>query len=198
MQNISQPDPDSSPPDSGKRETPFRIFLTGFMGCGKSTLGRQLAKALDWEFIDLDNYFEDKFRTSIPLFFREFGEAGFRDAERAALLDMKEKEKVIVATGGGTPCYFDNMDFMNNNGITIYIKVAPQELANRLTASKTVRPLIRGKSGDELIGYIREKLAEREPFYNKAGIIADGETLDLNGYLRVLEGAGVPLPGNRR
>ncbi len=168
-----------------------RIFLIGFMGSGKSTLGRHLARALNWEFIDLDDYFESKFRTTVPLFFKEFGETGFRDAERASLLDMKEKNKAVIAAGGGTPCFFDNMDFMNENGMTVYIKVSPEELATRLSASRTVRPLIQGKSNEELLDYIREKLAEREPYYNKAGIVADGETLDLDDYLRVLEGAGI-------
>jgi len=165
------------------------IFLIGFMGSGKSTIGRHLARALNRQFIDLDNHIEEKFRTTIPLFFKEFGEAGFRDAERSALHDMKEMKNVVVATGGGTPCFFDNMEFMNKHGITVYIKVSPEELANRLHSSKTVRPLIQGKSKEELINYIIGKLAEREPFYNKARIIADGERLNLDDYLRVIEGA---------
>ncbi len=83
------------------------------------------------------------------------------------------------------------MDFMNEHGMTIYMKVSPEELARRLSASKTVRPLIQGKTGEELISYIREKLTEREPFYTKAKIVADAGTLELDGYLRVLEGAGI-------
>jgi len=167
------------------------VFLIGFMGCGKSTLGRYLARSLGWRFIDLDHFFEEKFRTTIPLFFKEFGEKGFRDAERSVLHDMKDIKKAVVATGGGAPCFFDNIDFMNDHGITVYMKLTPEILAKRLTESKTVRPLVHEKTGDELISYIREKLAEREPFYNKAQIIVDAEAVSLNGYLRILEGAGL-------
>jgi shikimate kinase len=167
------------------------IYLIGFMGSGKSTLGRHLAKALGWNFIDLDDHFENKFRTTVPLYFKEFGERGFRDAERAALLDMENENRAVIAAGGGTPCFFDNMDFMNQTGITVYMKVTPEELAKRLSEAKTVRPLVQGKTGEELIAYIRGKLAEREPFYGKAQIIADASKLDLNGYLRILEEAGI-------
>ena len=167
------------------------IYLIGFMGSGKSTLGRQLAKVLGWEFIDLDDLFEEKFRTTIPLFFKEFGETGFRDAEKATLHDTITMKNTVIAAGGGTPCYFDNMEFMNKNGVTMYLKVWPEELASRLSSSKIVRPLIQGKKGDELVAYIREKLTEREPFYNKAQIIADGTSFNLNDYLKVLEGAGI-------
>ena len=168
-----------------------KIFLIGFMGCGKSTLGRHLAKALGWKFIDLDSYLEEKFKTTVPLFFKEFGEDGFRDAERSVLHDLKNTTRAVIATGGGVPCFFDNMEFMNQHGVTIYMKVSPSTLAQRVSNSKEVRPLIQGKTGDELIMYINEKLNIREPFYNRAGIIVDAEALDLNGYLRVLEGARV-------
>ena len=192
MPHTSQHNSQSSPLKGGLREaSPTLIYLIGFMGSGKSTLGKHLAKALGWKFIDLDDYFEQKFRTTVPLFFKEFGETGFRDAERTTLEDTKDMTKTVIAAGGGTPCFFDNMNFMNQNGITLYIKVSPEELAYRLKISKTVRPLIIGKTGEELTEYIREKLTEREPFYNKAQIIADGEKLDIDGYLRVLGGAGV-------
>ena len=168
-----------------------KVFLIGFMGCGKSTLGRHLAKALGWDFIDLDNYFENKFRTTVPLFFAEFGEDGFRDAERSALHDLKSFKNSMIATGGGAPCFFDNMDFMNEHGVTIYMKTSPEVLAQRLSNSRNVRPLVQGKSGDELIRFIKEKLNSRETYYNKAQVIADAEVTDLNGYLRVLDGAGI-------
>lgn len=168
-----------------------KVFLIGFMGCGKSTLGRHLAQALGWDFIDLDNYFENKFKTTVSLFFAEFGEDGFRDAERSALYDLKSKTKAVVATGGGAPCFFDNIDFMNEHGVTIYMKTSPEVLAQRLSNSRNVRPLVKGKSGDELIRFIKEKLNSRETYYNKAQVIADAEVTDLNGYLRVLDGAGI-------
>ncbi|NPA37913.1 MAG: shikimate kinase [Chlorobi bacterium] len=189
MQNKYQHNSQTFPLRGDKRGAPpSLIYLIGFMGCGKSTLGRHLAKALGWKFIDLDDHFENKFRTTVPLFFKEFGERGFRDAERAALLDMENEEKAVVAAGGGTPCFFDNMDFMNRTGITIYMQVSPEELARRLSEARVVRPLVQGKTGEELLAYIREKLAEREPFYNKAKIIADASKLNLDGYLRILEG----------
>jgi shikimate kinase len=168
------------------------LFLIGFMGCGKSTLGRQLADLLDWEFIDLDKYIEHKFRTTVPLFFKEFGEKGFRDAERTALHDMKNRTKTIVATGGGASCFFNNMDFMNQHGTTIYMQLSPEILSQRLTGAKVVRPLIKGKSGEELIQFITQKLEEREPFYRQAEIIADAAQLLAVDYLNLIANTNLP------
>ncbi|MCU4155315.1 shikimate kinase [Carboxylicivirga sp. A043] len=167
-----------------------RIFLIGFMGSGKSTLGRRLKTELGWDFIDLDDYFEMRYQTTIKQFFAENGETAFREAERKMVSEVVHKEKTIIATGGGAPCYFDNMQVMNKHGLTIYIKLSVNTLANRLSSPKQVRPLVAGKSGDELIAYITEKLTEREPFYNQAKVIADGDMLGVDGFVRIIEASG--------
>lgn len=148
-----------------------RIFLIGYMGSGKTTVGKLLAKSLSLEFIDLDAYIENKHRKSVPTLFSEKGENSFRKIERQALQEVSTFENVLISTGGGVPCFFDNMDLMNRVGTTIYIEATPEDLAARLLASKTVRPLIAGKTRDELIPFIREHLAQRERFYKRAHIV---------------------------
>jgi shikimate kinase len=108
------------------------IFLIGFMGCGKTTLGRKLASRLDYEFIDLDDIFEEKVGMTITEYFSAFGEDAFRKLESEVLKQTKYPENAVVSTGGGLPCFFDNMDWMNAHGKTIYIKLSPKTLANRL------------------------------------------------------------------
>lgn len=147
-----------------------RIYLIGYMGAGKTTLGKQLASMLDVSFIDLDKYIESKYHKTIPDIFEEHGEEGFRLIEQSALKQVSEIENIIISTGGGAPCFFDNMDIMNKTGLTVYIKATPEELASRLRASKTVRPIVASKTDDELIPFIAKHLTERELFYNKAHI----------------------------
>lgn len=147
-----------------------RIYLIGYMGAGKTTLGKQLASMLDVSFIDLDKYIESKYHKTIPDIFEEHGEEGFRLIEQSALKQVSEIENVIISTGGGAPCFFDNMAVMNKTGLTVYIKATPEELASRLRASKTVRPIVASKTDEELIPFIAEHLDKRELFYNKAHI----------------------------
>jgi len=148
-----------------------RFFLLGYMGSGKTTVGKRLAKSLSLDFIDLDAYIQAKYRRTIPQLFEEKGEEGFRQAERQALQEVAEFEDVVISTGGGAPCFFDNMELMNKAGTTIYLQAEPQELADRLSASKTVRPLIAGKSREELVPFIRDHLACRERYYLMARIV---------------------------
>lgn len=148
-----------------------RFFLLGYMGSGKTTVGKRLAKSLSLDFIDLDAYIQAKYRRTIPQLFEERGEDGFRQAERQSLQEVAEFENVVVSTGGGAPCFFDNMELMNKVGTTIYLQAEPEELADRLSASKTVRPLIAGKSRKELVPFIREHLARRERYYLMARIV---------------------------
>ena len=148
-----------------------RIFIVGYMGSGKTTVGKRLAKSLSLTFIDLDAYIQNKFRKTITELFAEKGEDGFRELERQAVREVAAFEDVVVSTGGGAPCFYDNMEVMNEAGTTIYIRAEPEELATRLLASKNVRPLIAGKSKEELIPFIREHLAQRERYYNKAHIV---------------------------
>jgi shikimate kinase len=160
----------------------MRIFLVGYMGCGKSTIGRKLADLMGISFVDLDKYIEERYFKSVPAIFAEEGEKGFREKERTALLEVSQFENVVVGTGGGAPCFFDNMEVMNDHGITVYISPDTDTLAMRLIKSKTERPLIAGKSRDELIRFIDEALIRRAPFYEKARIIIRGEN-NLNPQL---------------
>ncbi len=148
-----------------------RIFIVGYMGSGKTTVGRRLARSLSLQFVDLDLFIEGKYRKTVSQLFEERGEEGFRELERLALREVAEFEDVVISTGGGTPCFFDNMALMNRAGITVYLKAEPEELASRLAASRTVRPLISSKSKEELTAFITEHLSIRERFYLVASIV---------------------------
>ncbi len=146
----------------------IRIFLTGYMGSGKTTLGRALAADLDVQFIDLDHYIEQRYRKTIAQLFAEKGEEGFREIERRMLHEAGEFEDVIISTGGGTPCFFDNIEFMNTQGTTIYLDVPVERLFIRLCIARSKRPLIKDKSDEELRAFIIEQLEKRAPHYSKA------------------------------
>ncbi|MBO5703848.1 MAG: shikimate kinase [Bacteroidaceae bacterium] len=144
------------------------IILVGYMCVGKTTVGRHLAKKLNCSFYDLDWYIEERFRKKIPQIFSERGEDAFRDLERRMLHEVAEFENVVVSCGGGTPCFFDNMDYMNSVATTIFIKATPETILEHLKISKSERPLLNGKTPEELRTYITEQLQLREPFYQKA------------------------------
>lgn len=162
-----------------------RIFLIGYMGAGKTTIGKALSRTLRVNFIDLDKYIQDTHQKSIHQLFEEKGEEGFRKIERKALHEVSAFENIVISCGGGTPCFFDNMEMMNKAGTTVYIQVDPEELANRLLASKTIRPLIAGKSKEELIPFIDKQLHERERYYNKADLVIKSERLITKEHLHI-------------
>jgi shikimate kinase len=162
------------------------IFLIGFMGSGKTTLGRKLAAKMGYEFIDLDHKLEQQVELSIAEYFSLFGEDAFRKLESEVLKSTIYPENVIVSTGGGLPCFFDNMDWMNAHGRTVYIKLAPKTLADRLENGKEERPLLQEKHGDTLVAFIEQKLAEREDFYSQANIVADGLSLTAERLEQIL------------
>lgn len=145
-----------------------RIILLGYMGAGKTTIGKVLAQKLSLEFFDLDWYIEDRFRMKIPQIFAEKGEEGFREIERKMLHEVAEFENVVISCGGGTPCFFDNMEYMNRQAKTIYLKATPEVLMRHLQMGKSQRPLIQGKSPEELKVFIKDSLEKREPFYSQA------------------------------
>lgn len=145
-----------------------RIFLIGYMGAGKTTLGRALAKELKIEFLDLDNYIEERLCKSISQIFAEKGEEGFRDIERRMLHEAGEFENVVISTGGGTPCFFDNIEYMNGQGTTVFLDVPVERLFIRLSIARKKRPLIMEKNDEELRSFITEQLAKRLPHYSKA------------------------------
>lgn len=155
----------------------MRIFLIGFMGCGKSTMGRALSASLNLMFIDLDTFLEERYFKSIPQIFAEEGEDSFRRKERKVLEEVAAFDNVIVATGGGAPCFFDNMELMNNSGFCIFLDVEIDSLVTRLLRAKTERPLIKGKSPDELRLFIEGMMQKRRPFYEKARHILKGKDI---------------------
>ncbi len=155
-----------------------RIILVGYMGSGKTTIGRQLAMALGISFYDLDWYIEMRYRRSVAQIFRESGEDGFRQMERNMLHEVAEFENIVLSCGGGTPCFFDNMQYMNTLAETVYLKARPNVLAMHLKMGKVERPLIKGKNETDLLAYIEESLAKREPFYAQAKHIVDVNLLD--------------------
>ena len=155
-----------------------RIILVGYMGSGKTTVGKALSKETGMMFYDLDWYIESRMRKSVSQIFDERGEEGFRKIEYNMLHEVAEFEDVIISCGGGTPCFFDNMDYLNQQGDVIYLKATPETLYKHLLMAKIERPLLKGKSAEELIAYITEHLKERSPFYEKARHILDVNVLD--------------------
>lgn len=156
----------------------IRIILIGYMGAGKTTIGKALAKELNIPFYDLDWYITSRMRKTVAQIFEERGEEGFRQIEHNMLHEVAEFEDVIISCGGGTPCFFDNIDYMNRQGQVVYLKVEPETLYKHLMMSKNDRPLLRGKSHEELIAFIREQLEKRELFYNKARYTLDVTLMD--------------------
>ncbi|MBE9602847.1 shikimate kinase [Pedobacter sp. MC2016-24] len=155
----------------------MKIFLIGFMGCGKSTHGKKLALKLGYDFIDLDHQIERNLGTSIAAYFAEHGEQAFRKLESETLKTFNYPQNCVVATGGGAPCFFDNMDWMNANGLAVYIQMTPLALARRLEHGKEKRPLLKDLDEAGLVAFIEHKLAEREADYSRAALIANGINL---------------------
>jgi shikimate kinase len=152
-----------------------RIFLTGYMGSGKSTIGKMLASTLGFSFIDLDIYIETKYHKTIAQIFSEKGEEKFRQIELKCLHQVAEFENTVIATGGGVPCFFDNMEFMNSQGRTFYIQLTAQQLSVRLEVSPVgKRPVLSDRKGDELCNFIEQGLIKRESFYLQSQHIVDG------------------------
>lgn len=164
-----------------------KIFLIGFMGCGKSKLGKALANKLEVPFLDLDTLVETINQQSIPQLFENLGEKGFRLKEKEALQQSAMDNNAIIATGGGAPCYFDNMEWMNNNGITVFIDTPVKVLADRLINARVERPLVKGKSLPELIEFIEAKLIERRPFYEQAHVVIKGVDLNADMLIEALK-----------
>ena len=154
------------------------IIIIGYMGAGKTTVGKALAKELGVMFYDLDWYIESRMRKTVKQLFDEMGEEGFRHIEHNMLHEVAEFENVVVSCGGGTPCFFDNMDYMNQAGETIYLKASPETLHAHLKMGKGVRPLLLNKTPEEVDVFIREQLKQREPFYEKAKHIIDVNVMD--------------------
>ena len=156
------------------------IYIIGFMGSGKSTAGRKLASLLGWSFIDLDKRIEEHTSKTIPEIFSQKGEDYFRSIEAQLLRDLMTCTNTVISTGGGTPCHGDNMDFMNEHGLTVYLKLTPAELNSRLSQSNGERPLIKDLEKGNLLSFIEEKLAVRKKYYDRSDIIVEGINLNIS------------------
>ncbi len=155
----------------------MKVFLIGFMGSGKTTIGKKLANYLKYDFIDLDKFIEARAGMTIVEYFAAHGEEEFRKMERDILQKTEYPENVIIATGGGAPTYHDNMEWMNEHGKVAYLSLSPKALASRLENSTTDRPLIRNLKGEELVDFITTKLKEREPFYSQSKCVISASDL---------------------
>lgn len=155
-----------------------RIFLIGYMGAGKTTLGKAFAREMNLSFVDQDWYIEERFHKTVQEIFAERGEQGFRELERQMLHEIAEFENVVISTGGGAPCFYDNMDFMNLKGDTVFLNVTPEVLFSRLKMASQNRPILRGKSNEELKAFIAKTLEKRAPFYSKAKYIFNADELE--------------------
>lgn len=163
------------------------IFLVGFMGCGKSTKAKQLANKLDCQVIDLDAVIVEQEEQTIAEYFAAHGEASFRQLESDTLKNYPYPETCVVATGGGLPCFFDNMEWMNANGKTVYLHMEPAQLVSRLH-NREKRPLLKGMDDEQLLSFIEMKLAERDHYYNQAQFIVNAFDLDVEVLEKQIKG----------
>lgn len=154
-----------------------RIFLIGYMGVGKTTLGKELAAKLNYQFVDLDLYIQNRYQKTINEIFAESGESKFREIEHNLLKEVANFEDTVISTGGGTPCFFDNMDVMKQAGMVVYLKTAPDVLLKRLYSGREKRPLIKDKTEAELLDFIVENIAKRDPFYSRAQVVFETDGL---------------------
>ena len=155
------------------------------MGAGKTTVGKSLAQELNLPFYDLDWYIESRMRKTVKEIFDERGEEGFRLIEHNLLHEVAEFEDVIISCGGGVPCFYDNMDYMNQKGDTVYLKATPEVLYGHLKMGKSVRPLLQNKTSEEVEEFIKEQLQVREPFYSKAKYTLDVNLMDDYDKIRI-------------
>jgi len=157
-----------------------KIYLVGFMGVGKSTVGRKLARNLNYDFLDLDDAFEEKYKISIQNFFEKYGEELFRKLEFQLLVTTFSLDNVVISTGGGTVVYEDAMELMNENGLTVYLEMPLDAIVKRLKKVKKKRPLIHGKKNTDMERVISQRMKERLPYYRKAKINLNVTDLDID------------------
>ena len=157
------------------------------MGAGKTTTARRLANQLGWEVVDTDALFEEKFKISVCDFFNKYDEPLYRKLESEVLKSTESLENVVISTGGGTACYFDNMEWMNQHGQTVFLRISQKAVVDRLLHAKRKRPLAKGKSEAELTEFVQQHYTSRLPYYEQAQITVKAEDLDLEGLVRLIE-----------
>ena len=158
----------------------MRVFLIGYMASGKSTAAKKLAKKLEVQFVDLDREVAKSTGVSIPEIFKTKGERGFRKLERAELRKWIGQDDFVMATGGGTPCFFESMDEMNGAGVTIYLQMTPKAVVDRVQSSKEERPILKGLSEEKMLEKVTFQLEKREPFYSRAQWTINGVNLEID------------------
>jgi shikimate kinase len=156
------------------------VFLIGYMGSGKSTIGKTLARSMNYPFHDMDQIFEKHAGMNIPDFFKQFGEVAFRKRERELLTTICQWKDAVISTGGGTPCYYDNLEMMNRAGVTVYLNLNVEELYERLNKDEHIRPLLMDAPRGNLKDYISRHLREREKYYLKAKVVHDPLQSDID------------------
>ena len=168
----------------------LRILIIGYMGAGKTTVGKALAKALGLDFYDLDWYIESRMRKTVPQLFAERGESGFRDIEHRLLHEVAEFENVVLSCGGGTPCFFDNMEYLNQQGETVYLDATPEVLFKHLKMGKTVRPLLKDKTPEETVAFIQKRgvhvLGTEQLLHHLTPVHADGGVIKADAPVALL------------
>lgn len=165
----------------------MRIYLIGFMGSGKTTVGKKLSIKLEYIFVDLDAILEKEAQMSIPEYFKIHGQDKFRQMEQKVLIDTFKYENAVISCGGGTPCFFNNMDLINQNGFSVYIKLSVMSLFSRLKFAKTKRPLIANLVENDLFEYIANELTIREDYYKKASITVKGESINVESLVSLIQ-----------
>lgn len=156
------------------------------MGSGKTTIGKKLATRLGFLFIDLDGFIENKYRITIPELFNKYDEDAFRLVEHQSLQETFSFSNAVISTGGGTPCFYNNMELINQYGISVYIKMHKKSLYDRLINSKKKRPLLTDKSPEQIMNFIHNQLAERESFYKQSKLIIKGESIDIDKLVELI------------
>ena len=164
----------------------MRIILIGMPGCGKTTIGKKVAMNLNLKFVDADEYIEEKYKMSISRLFATVNESGFRKLENEALKEMILQDDIVLSTGGGLPCFYNNIKILKDSGTVIYIKLPVKMLFHRLKNAKKTRPLTANKSDEEILEYLDKTLSEREKFYNQANYIVDGANTNLTKFISTL------------
>lgn len=164
-----------------------RLYIIGYMGSGKTTIARRIAYRLGWDVVDTDALFEEKYRVSVDDFFHKYDETLFRKLESEVLKSTGLLDDVVVSTGGGTACYYDNMEWMNQHGLTVFLRISPQSAVDRLLHSKRKRPLAENKSESDLTEYVAKHYASRLPFYEQAKVTVKAEDFDLDYFIEILK-----------
>lgn len=166
----------------------MKVFLIGYMASGKSTAAKKLAKKLGLAAVDLDAEIEKAAGMSIPEIFKAEGEKSFRKREQTELRKWLAKDDYVMATGGGTPCFFESMDEMNAVGVTIYLQMSPKAVVDRVLSSKEERPILKGLPEDKMLKKVEFQISKRDAFYTRAHWTINGVNLDIDALVEQLNG----------